>query len=102
EQRKVSARYDFRGGRFVLAARREVHGRGGAAENAFEQALLLLKVAADRVRHQIPTAEPVGCLISLPIDEDKAFGLADRKRMQEHLIDERVDGGGCSNAECQG
>ena len=71
----------------------------GTAEYAFEKLLLLLKVAADRVRHQIPTAEPVGGLISLPIDQDKAFGLVDRKRVQQHLIDQRVDGGGGSDAE---
>src|SRR5580704_12038395 len=101
EHREVSARNDFSGSGLVVSACREVHSRKGTAENAFEKAVLQLKVAADRVRHQIPTAEPVGYLISLPIDEDKAFGLADRKPVQEYLIDERVDGRGCSNAECQ-
>ena len=64
-----------------------------------EDLIVQLKVAADRIRHQIPAAEPVGYLISLPVDENQALGFADRKRVEDHLIDQRIDRRGCANTK---
>ena len=59
EHGKVRARDDLRRRGLVLSARREIDGRRRAAEDAFEDLILQLKVAADRVRHQVAAAEPV-------------------------------------------
>ncbi len=99
EDGEIAARDDFCGGWFRVPAGRKVHRGGGTAEYAVEEAVLQLQVAADRVRHQVPTAEPVGRLISLPVDQDQALGLTDRKGVQNHLIDQRVDGGGGADTE---
>ena len=86
----------------MVSARREIYGRGGTAEYAFEKPVLQLKITADRVGHQVIAAERVyGRLFTLPVDENQAFGFAYRKRMQDHLIEQRVNGGGCSNSECE-
>ena len=73
----------------MFSARRKTYGRRGAAKYAFEESLLLLKIAADRVGHQVVAAERVhGRRITLPVDKNKAFGFAYRKGTQDHLIDE--------------
>src|ERR1700732_91029 len=75
-------------------------GRGeSTAEYALEKLLLLVKIAADWVRHQIPTAKAIRDLIAVPIYQDKTFGLPNGKGVQQHLIDQRVDGSRGSNAE---
>jgi hypothetical protein len=60
----------------------------GATEDTLEDLIVELKVAADRIRHQVPAAEPIRYRISLLVDEDQALGLANRKRVEDHLIDE--------------
>ena len=57
-----------------------------------------LKIAADRVRHQVPAAKPVGNRVALPVDQHQSFGFADWQRVQDHLIDERIDCGRRANA----
>ena len=84
----------------MLSARRQTYGRGSTTEYAFEESLLHLKVAADRIGHQVVAAERVdGRLITLPVDENKAFGFMYRKRAQNDLIEQRVDGSGCADSE---
>jgi hypothetical protein len=86
----------------VLSARRKIHGRGSTTEYAFEESLLHLKLAADRIGHQVITAERGHSrLITLPVDENEAFGFMYRKRAPDDLIKKRVDGGGCSDSECE-
>jgi hypothetical protein len=80
----------------------EVNDGSCPAEHAIEEAVLLLKVAADGVRHQVPTAETVGGLVAFPIDEYELFGLAYGEGVEKHLVDERVDGSGGSDAEREG
>jgi len=38
-------------------------------------------------------------LKAVPIDQNKAFGVVDRERVQNELIDKGVDGGRRSNAK---
>ena len=40
-------------------------------------------------------------MVALPIDQNQALGLADGERVKDHLIDQRVDGGGGADAEGQ-
>ena len=101
EDREIAAGDDFGGNRFRIAAGREIDGGFGAAEDAVEEACLLLEVAADRVGHQVARPESAGRLIAFPIDENQALGFADGERVQDHLIDQRVDGGGGADAERQ-
>ena len=97
---KITARDELRSRWFVLSACRESDGRRCTAEYALEESLLQLKVAADRIGHQVIAAERINCCwVSLPVDKNKAFWLAYRKRVQNHLIDQRVDSRGCSDPE---
>jgi hypothetical protein len=73
----------------------------GAAEGTVEEPGLLLEVAADGVRHEVPGAEPAGGLIAVPIDKDEAGGVVDGQRVQDHLIDQRVERSGGADAEGQ-
>ena len=59
-------------------------------------------MAADRVQHQVVSAEGLGILETDPIDENQALGVVDREGAQNYLIDKRVKGGGRSNSECKG
>src|SRR5581483_620552 len=56
EHREIAAGDDFGSDRFRIAARREIHLDFSAAEDAVEEASLLLEVTAHRVRHQVPGA----------------------------------------------
>ena len=63
---------------------------------------LLLEFAADGVRHQVRGADVAGDeVVAVPIDENQALGLVDGQRVQDHLIDQGVDGGGGADAEGQ-
>src|SRR5207302_6332222 len=99
EHREVVTGDNFRGRWAVIAAGREVDSGECAAEYALEKLLLLIEIAADRVRHQIPAAEAIRNLIASPIDQNKTFRLPNGKRVQQYLIHQRVDGSRGSNAE---
>jgi len=101
EDREIAAGDDFCSNRFRIAACREIHVDFRAAENAVEKLTLLLEVAADWIGHEVPGAEAAGDVIAVPIDKDDAGGILDRQSVQDHLIDQRVDGGGSPDAEGQ-
>ena len=61
--------------------------------------LLLLEIAADRVGHQVVTAEGLRQLFAIPVEENQALGVVDREGAKNDLIDKRVKGGGRSNAK---
>ncbi len=100
EHGEVGAGDDLCGDRPGIAAGCEVDLDFGAAEDAVEEAGLLLEIAADGVRHQVITADAAGDeVVAVPIHEDQALGLADGERVQDHLVDQGVDGGGGADAE---
>jgi hypothetical protein len=41
----------------------------------------------------------LGELLAVPVDEHKALGVVDRERVQNDLIDKRVNGGRRSNSK---
>jgi len=95
---EIAAGYDFAGNGFRIAACRDAHLDVSAAEDTVEEPGLLLEAAADGVGHQVPGAEPAADLLAVPIYKDEAGGVADGERVQDHLIDQRVDGGGGADA----
>src|SRR2546425_4108322 len=102
QYRKVCTRYEFRGSQPRFSTRRNVDRCRSTAEYAVEEFLLLLEISADRVRHQVGSAEGLGILETDPIDEKQALGVIDRERAQNDLIDKRVKGGRRSNSEREG
>ena len=68
KHREVVAGNNFRGRGAGIAAGREVDNRERAAEYSFEKLFLLIQIAADWIRHEIPTAEATCDLVALPID----------------------------------
>src|SRR5262249_23300998 len=99
---KICTRYEFRGSQPWFSTRREVDRCRGTAEYAVEEFLLLLEIPADRVRHQVLSAEGLGILETGPVDKNQALGVVDRERAQNELIDQRVKGGCRSNSEREG
>src|SRR5882762_1928439 len=81
---------------------REVDRCRSTAEHALEELLLLLEIAADRVGHQVLSAEGLGILETDPIDEHQLLWVVDREGAKNDLIDERVKGGGRANSERKG
>ena len=108
---KTSARTAARAGRtFAAVQKRGTGARLGTARSAGlfdltatdEQEMLrdsFRSFAAERVRHEVERAEAADDMVACPIDQDEAAGVADRERVKDHLIDERVDGGGGSDSE---
>ena len=100
EHREVAAGDDLGGDGPGIAAGCKVDLDFGAAEDAVKEAGLLLEFAADGVRHQVKGADAAGDeVVAVPIHENQALGLADGQRVKDHLVDQRVDGGGGADAE---
>ena len=86
----------------MLATRRQIDRCRGAAQNAFEELRLQVKVSANWIGHQVGTPERIHRrLIAIPIDENQAFGLMHWQRAQDELVDERIHGRGGSDAQRQ-
>src|SRR5882672_6322883 len=87
KRREIRARDDLGPDRLRPLPRRgrEVHRLQAAAEDALEEPVLLLQVAADRVRHQVVAAAVVRERLALPVDEDEALRLSDGQEAEEHL-----------------
>jgi hypothetical protein len=98
EHREIAARDDFGSDRFRIAVRREIHLDFSAAEDAVEEASLLLEVTVHRVRHQVPGAESTADLFAFPIDQHEMARITDGEGVENYLIDQRVDGGGGADA----
>src|SRR5581483_9806376 len=69
EHREIAAGHNLGLDRLGVARRGEVYVDFGAAEHAFEKSRLLLEFAAERIRHEVPTAEAADNVLALPIDE---------------------------------
>ena len=102
EHGEIRARHDFRQHRLMLPSRRQVHRRRMPAQDAVEELRLRLQIAAHRVGHQVATAPAVRERIASPVDQHDAVRIPDRKQSQQHLIDERKDGGVGADAEREG
>src|SRR5579862_1277923 len=101
EDWEIASGNDFSCDRFRVATCREVHLDFGAAEDAVEELGLLLEVAAHWIGHEVPGSEPARDLIAFPVNKNKPSRIADRQRVQDHLINQRVKGGGRADAEGQ-
>ncbi len=100
EHGEVAAGDDLGGDGPWIAAGCKVDLDFGAAEDAVEEAGLLLEFAADGVRHQVKGADGAGDeVVGVPIHENQAPGLADGQRVKDHLIDQGIDRGGGADAE---
>ncbi|SPF37665.1 hypothetical protein SBA4_2040009 [Candidatus Sulfopaludibacter sp. SbA4] len=100
EHGEVAAGDDLSGDGPGVAAGCQVDLDFGAAEDALEEAGLLLEFAADGVRHQVKGADAAGDeVVAVPIDENQAPGLADGQRVKDHLIDKGIDRGDGADAE---
>jgi hypothetical protein len=103
EHGEVAAGHDLGGHRPGIAAGGEVDLDFGAAQGAVEKAGLLLELAADGVWHQIGGADAAGDqVVAVPVHEDEAAGLAHGERVEDHLVDQRVDRGRGADAEREG
>jgi hypothetical protein len=60
---------------------------------------LIDPVEESQIRHQIPDAKTRRDLIALPIDQDEPLRCSNRQRMEQDLIDQRINGGGCAGSE---
>src|SRR5262245_11598672 len=86
----------------MFNARRETDSCQGSAEYAFEESILLLKIAAERVGQQIVAAECIQARrVAFPVDEYQALRFAYRKRMQHYLIEQGLDGSSGTDAKCK-
>src|SRR5205823_125587 len=85
-----------------FSTRRKIEGCRCTAEYAVEEFFALLEIPADRVRHQVGSAEGLGILETDPIDDDQALGVLDRERAEKDLIEKRVKGRRRSNSEREG
>src|SRR5207248_2024253 len=83
QYRKVCPGYEFRGSQPRFSTRRKIEGCRCTAEYAVEEFFALLEIPADRVRHQVGSAEGLGILETDPIDDDQALGVLDRERAEK-------------------
>jgi hypothetical protein len=94
QHREIRAGHDLGPHRLrLLAGRRgQVHRQRGAAEDAVEEAVLPLEVAADRVRHEVVGAAVVRERAALPVEEDETLRLSHGQEAEEDLVHEGEEG----------